>query len=78
MHDREILCGLKSYTGLTDADMGSLVKPMQAFFDIVVMTYKTTQAISPSLLCQSGIWAQIEPKITPTDPVKHPLHVTAN
>ena len=49
VYDREILCGLKSYTGQDDTDVGSLLKPTQAFHDVVVRAYEVVQGHGPSI-----------------------------
>ena len=59
VYEREMLCALKSYTGVRDLDVGSLIKPTQAFHEAVVITYQVTQGMAPSLVCRSGIASQV-------------------
>ena len=63
VYEREMLCGLKYVTGVSDVDVGSLLKPTQAFYDVVELTYSVTQAMAPSLLHQPGVMSGIEPHI---------------
>ena len=59
VYEREMLCALKSYTGVSDLDVGSLIKPTEAFHEAVVITYQVTQGMAPSLTCRAGIANQI-------------------
>ena len=70
VYEREMLCGLKSFTGLCDSDVGSLNKPTQAFYEVVELTYRVTQAMATKMLCQTGIMAGIEPHIMSAREVK--------
>ena len=55
MYDREILSGLKSYTGQDDTDVGSLLKHAQAFHDVAVRAHEVVQGLSPSIFGRSGL-----------------------
>lgn len=63
VYQREILCGLRSVTGLTDVDVGSLFKPTQAWYDAVVETYQVAQSMAPALLCQPELIKRLEPHV---------------
>ena len=67
VHDREILCGLNSYTGQDDTDVGSLLKPTQAFHDVVVRAYEVVQGLSPSIFWRAGIRAQLREYLCETE-----------
>ena len=56
--DREILCGLKSFTGLTETGLDGLLKSTQAFYDVVAYTYRLVQTLTPLIITSSGVIAQ--------------------
>ena len=56
---RDILTGLKSFTGVNDTDVGSLVRPTDEFYNLVMECYITTQSQAPTILQESGIARRI-------------------
>ena len=69
VYEREMLCALKSYTGDTDVDVGRLKKPTEAFNEAVVMTYRLTQSMAPSLISRPGIANRIMSAVMRTETV---------
>ena len=57
--EREILCGLKSYTGQAESDVGSLIKPTQGFYDVVAYAYSVVEGSVPAILTRAGICAMV-------------------
>ena len=60
----------KSYTGISEADVGTLKNPTEAFHETVVLTYRLAQGMAPSLMCRSGIAHQIMSSVMSTEKVK--------
>ena len=56
---RDILTGLKSFTGVGSGDVGSLLRPTAAFFSLARECYIATQAQAPTILLESGIARRI-------------------
>lgn len=52
---RDALIALKSYTGVGDDDVGSLMVPSEKLFQLVVTAAKVVEAKAPGLLCGDGI-----------------------
>ena len=68
VYEREITCGLKSFTGLTEVDVGGLIKPTQTFYDVVERAYRVAQTI---MLLQRGVMARIEPHVVASHEVTY-------
>lgn len=69
VYEREMMCALKSFTGVSEADVGSLKKPTEAFHEAVVLTYRLTQVMAPSLMCRTGIASHIMSAVMGTETV---------
>ena len=66
--EREMMCGLKSFTGASEVDAGSLVKPTQGFYEIVSYAYRATQVLWPALFTKSGMLSVILNRVMTSQP----------
>ena len=52
---RDILTGLKSYTGVSDAEVGSLLLTTEDFYAVVQRCYVTTQVQAQTMIHETGV-----------------------
>ena len=54
-NDRELLIGLKSFTGLRSIDVGSLRVPSDQLYQLIAVAYETTEAQGGSIIFGQGV-----------------------
>ena len=75
-YEREMMCGLKSFTGASEVDAGSLLKPTQGFYEVIAYSYSATQVLWPALFTKSGMLSVILNRVMSSKPVVALLTVT--